>query len=54
MTLALDAARDATVPMPTASLVRDRMLEGLALGYEEADWSVLGLVAARAAGLPQS
>jgi 3-hydroxyisobutyrate dehydrogenase-like beta-hydroxyacid dehydrogenase len=54
VTLALDAARDEAVPMPTATLVRDRMLEGLALGYDDADWSVLGLVAARAAGLPQS
>jgi 3-hydroxyisobutyrate dehydrogenase-like beta-hydroxyacid dehydrogenase len=54
VTLALDAARDETVPMPVASLVRDRMLEGLAQGYEEDDWSVLGLVAARAAGLQSS
>jgi hypothetical protein len=30
------------------------MIEGLAQGYEDADWSVLGAVAARAAGLPPS
>jgi 3-hydroxyisobutyrate dehydrogenase-like beta-hydroxyacid dehydrogenase len=51
LTLALDAARDKTVPLPIASLVRDHMIEGLAQGYEDADWSVLGAVAARAAGL---
>jgi len=54
VTLALNAARDTTVPMPTASLIRDRMIEGLAHGYEDADWSVLGAIAASAAGLPPS
>jgi 3-hydroxyisobutyrate dehydrogenase-like beta-hydroxyacid dehydrogenase len=54
VTLALDAARDKTVPLPVASLVRDRMIEGLAQGFEDADWSVLGAVAARAAGLQTS
>jgi 3-hydroxyisobutyrate dehydrogenase-like beta-hydroxyacid dehydrogenase len=54
LTLVLDAARDRTVPLPIASLVRDHMIEGLAQGYEDADWSVLGAVAARAAGLPSS
>lgn len=51
ITLVLDAARDVRVPLPVASLVRDRMIEGLAQGLEESDWSVLGAVAARAAGL---
>jgi 3-hydroxyisobutyrate dehydrogenase-like beta-hydroxyacid dehydrogenase len=54
VTLALDAARDAVVPMPVASLVRDRMIEALAQGHEDADWSVLGAVAANAAGLHSS
>jgi 3-hydroxyisobutyrate dehydrogenase-like beta-hydroxyacid dehydrogenase len=54
LTLALDAARDKTVPLPVASLVRDRMIEGLAQGYDDADWSVLGAIAARAAGLRPS
>jgi 3-hydroxyisobutyrate dehydrogenase-like beta-hydroxyacid dehydrogenase len=54
LTLALDAARDTIVPLPVASLVRDHMIEGLAQGYEDADWSVLGAVAARAAGLQPS
>ncbi len=54
VTLALDAARDRTVPLPIASLVRDRMLEALANGYDDADWSALGAVAAKAAGLRRS
>jgi 3-hydroxyisobutyrate dehydrogenase-like beta-hydroxyacid dehydrogenase len=51
VSLVLEAARDQNVPLPIASLVRDRMIEGLAQGFEDADWSVLGAVAARAAGL---
>jgi 3-hydroxyisobutyrate dehydrogenase-like beta-hydroxyacid dehydrogenase len=51
VSLVLEAGRDATVPLPIASLVRDRMLEGLAQGHDDADWSVLGAVAAKAAGL---
>jgi 3-hydroxyisobutyrate dehydrogenase-like beta-hydroxyacid dehydrogenase len=51
LTLVLDAARDTAVPLPTASLVRDRMIEGLSQGLEDADWSALGAVAAKAAGL---
>jgi 3-hydroxyisobutyrate dehydrogenase-like beta-hydroxyacid dehydrogenase len=54
VTLVLEAARDQNVPLPIASLVRDRMIEGLAQGFEDADWSVLGAVAARAAGLNPS
>ena len=33
---------------------RIETIEGLAQGYEDADWSVLGAVAARAAGLQPS
>jgi 3-hydroxyisobutyrate dehydrogenase-like beta-hydroxyacid dehydrogenase len=51
VSLVLEAARDKNVPLPIASLVRDRMIEGLAQGLEDADWSVLGAVAARAAGI---
>lgn len=51
VTLALDAAQDAVVPLPVASLVRDHMLAALAQGLEDADWSVLGAVAAKNAGL---
>ena len=51
VTLVLEAGRDKAVPLPIASVIRDRMLEGLANGYEDADWSALGAVAAAAAGL---
>jgi 3-hydroxyisobutyrate dehydrogenase-like beta-hydroxyacid dehydrogenase len=51
VSLALDAARAAVVPMPVASVVRDHMLAGLAQGYEDADWSAVADVVARAAGL---
>lgn len=51
VSLVLEAARGSNVPLPIASLVRDRMIEGLAHGYDDADWSVLGAVAAEAAGL---
>lgn len=47
----LDAAADAAVPMPVASVVHDRCLSGVARGWEEMDWSVLGRIAAEAAGL---
>ena len=49
--LALAEAEAANVPMPSVSVVRDRMITGLAHGYMEFDWSVLGLVAAEAAGI---
>src|SRR5262249_10142641 len=51
LTLVLDAARDTAVALPTANLVRDRMIEGLSQGFEDADWSAVGAVAAKAAGL---
>jgi 3-hydroxyisobutyrate dehydrogenase-like beta-hydroxyacid dehydrogenase len=49
--LALAEAEAANVPMPSVSVVRDRMITGLAHGYSEFDWSALGLVAAEAAGI---
>jgi len=48
---ALAEAEAANVPMPSVSVVRDRMITGLAHGYTEFDWSALGLVAAEAAGI---
>ncbi len=51
VTLALDAARSVVMPMPIASLVRDHMIAALAQGYEDADWSALGEIAAKNAGL---
>jgi 3-hydroxyisobutyrate dehydrogenase-like beta-hydroxyacid dehydrogenase len=51
VTLALEAAGDVTVPLPVGSLVRDRMIRGIAQGEADADWSVLGALAAKDAGL---
>lgn len=50
--LALAEAEAANVPMPTASVVRDRLIAGIARGYSKLDWSALGLIAAEEAGLP--
>jgi 3-hydroxyisobutyrate dehydrogenase-like beta-hydroxyacid dehydrogenase len=49
--LALDEAEAAGVPMPSVSVVRDRLITGIARGYSELDWSALGLLAAEEAGL---
>jgi 3-hydroxyisobutyrate dehydrogenase-like beta-hydroxyacid dehydrogenase len=50
--LALAEAEAANVPMPSVSVVRDRLITGIARGYAELDWSALGLVAEQEAGLP--
>jgi len=49
--LALAEAESAGVPMPSVSVVRDRLITGIARGYSELDWSALGLLAAEEAGL---
>lgn len=49
--LMLDAANALQVPMPLASLVRDRMLGAAARGMGELDWSVLTRLIAADAGL---
>jgi 3-hydroxyisobutyrate dehydrogenase-like beta-hydroxyacid dehydrogenase len=49
--LALAEAEQAGVPMPSVSVVRDRLISGIARGYGELDWTALGLVAAEDAGL---
>jgi 3-hydroxyisobutyrate dehydrogenase-like beta-hydroxyacid dehydrogenase len=51
--LALAEAETAGVPMPSVSVVRDRLIAGMARGYAELDWSALGLLAAEEAGLGQ-
>ncbi|MBV9888532.1 MAG: NAD(P)-dependent oxidoreductase [Acidobacteria bacterium] len=50
--LVLQAAEAKNVPMPIASLVRDRFLTAMARGNGDKDWSALGLIAAEDAGLP--
>jgi 3-hydroxyisobutyrate dehydrogenase-like beta-hydroxyacid dehydrogenase len=52
--LVLQAAEAASVPMPLASVVRDRFITAIARGNQDKDWSVIGRVAAEDAGLPQT
>jgi 3-hydroxyisobutyrate dehydrogenase-like beta-hydroxyacid dehydrogenase len=49
--LALAEAEQAGVPMPSVSVVRDRLITGIARGYGKLDWTALGLIAAEEAGL---
>ena len=49
--LVLQAAEAQSVPMPVASVVRDRFLTAMARGNANKDWSALGLIAAQDAGL---
>jgi 3-hydroxyisobutyrate dehydrogenase-like beta-hydroxyacid dehydrogenase len=49
--LALAEAEKAGVPMPSVSVVRDRMITGIARGYAGLDWSALGLIAAEESGI---
>jgi 3-hydroxyisobutyrate dehydrogenase-like beta-hydroxyacid dehydrogenase len=49
--LALAEAERHAVPMPAASLVHDRLVAMVARGWADLDWSALGLLAARDAGL---
>jgi 3-hydroxyisobutyrate dehydrogenase-like beta-hydroxyacid dehydrogenase len=51
--LAQAAAEAARVPLPFAGVLRDSLLEALAAGDEELDWSALSLVAARRAHLDE-
>jgi 3-hydroxyisobutyrate dehydrogenase-like beta-hydroxyacid dehydrogenase len=48
--LVLAAAEELRVPMPVASLLRDRLLTLLAQGGEDLDWSAIGALAAKDAG----
>ena len=49
--LALAAAEDLRVPMPLASLLRDRFLTLLAHGGDHLDWSAIGQLAAKDAAV---
>jgi 3-hydroxyisobutyrate dehydrogenase-like beta-hydroxyacid dehydrogenase len=48
--LVLDAARNAEVPMPLASLIGDNFLSALATGKADLDWSALAQIASERAG----
>jgi 3-hydroxyisobutyrate dehydrogenase-like beta-hydroxyacid dehydrogenase len=49
--LALAEAEAAAVPLPSVSVVRDRLIAGIARGYGDLDWTALGLIATEEAGL---
>ena len=49
--LALAEAESTGTPMPSVSVVRDRLISGIARGYGGLDWTALGLIAAEEAGL---
>ncbi|WP_242342681.1 NAD(P)-dependent oxidoreductase [Anaeromyxobacter terrae] len=49
--LLLEAGERLAVPLPLASLIRDRMLAALARGYGGLDWSVFARITAEEAGL---
>ena len=51
MRFVMAAAEAQTVPMPFASVLRDRFLAAIARGNEASDWAVLGRLAAEDAGL---
>ncbi|MGH9357433.1 MAG: NAD(P)-dependent oxidoreductase [Terriglobia bacterium] len=52
--LVLAAADAAAVPMPAASLLRDRLLSSVAQGRGDADWASLARVIAEDAGITSS
>jgi 3-hydroxyisobutyrate dehydrogenase-like beta-hydroxyacid dehydrogenase len=54
MRLTLAASEELRVPMPLASLLHDRFLSLLAQGGEKLDWSAIGMLAAKDAGLADS
>lgn len=51
ITLARETADAAAMPMPLASLVHDRLLEQVAKGRQDLDWSALALGVAEDAGV---
>ncbi len=51
ITLALQTAQASQMPMPLASLLRDRLLASVAEGHGEMDWTALALKASEEAGL---
>lgn len=51
--LSLLAGEAAQVPLPFASVLRDHFIEAMAMGAGDKDWSALGEIANRHAGLPR-
>lgn len=52
--LVLQAAEAANVPMPIASVLRDRFITAMARGNQDKDWSVIASIAAEDAGLEKA
>jgi 3-hydroxyisobutyrate dehydrogenase-like beta-hydroxyacid dehydrogenase len=52
--LTLAAAESMAVPLPVASLIRDRLITAMAQGWQDADWSSFARLAAENAGLKSS
>ena len=50
--LALQTAKESQMPMPLASLVRDRLISSIAKGRGEIDWTGLALSVSEEAGIP--
>ena len=50
--LVLQAAEATSVPLPIASVIRDRFLTAIGRGHQNSDWSVIAQIAAEDAGLP--
>ena len=49
--LVLSAGKELAVPLPIVSLLRDHLIEAIAAGDGDLDWSAISLVAQREAGL---
>jgi 3-hydroxyisobutyrate dehydrogenase-like beta-hydroxyacid dehydrogenase len=49
--LVLQAAEAKSVPLPIASVIRDRLLTAIGRGHQNSDWSVIAQIAAEDAGL---
>ena len=49
--LVLAAAEEVAVPLPLASLIRDRMLAATAQGMGDADWAAIARISFKEAGL---
>ena len=52
--LALSAAEEVAMPLPSMNVCRDRLLGAIANGHAEADWAVMAHEQARAGGLDRS
>ena len=49
--LVLELGEQTAVPLPMASLIRDRFLAAMAQGLSESDWSAISKISFRNAGL---